>query len=399
MSNGLDLWERLERSATPPVSAVPPESDEEQQSEKGSEQGRRPFRRILRLLDILGVLFWGYAITKVFFVDIDRILLRRIAPHQTGLDYRFFFYLVLVALAVIFFRRWWLAFLYIIFFPLVVTLWKIPTFFVKRRSWALFIGALQAAFTVFGDFKYNFLTKSLGLVAAMVIMFSDTNTLLVMSALFIAGLLGWSFIRLLRRTFSSSAFLRIQKEKIGRVMSSDRVKSIALVSEELKDTQIERYSETQVQQITSTISVGVLMNRTLYLWAYQLERYRKSYSPGLFFNSFAYLWICLGTMMSFALLNYSVLKVDPSQFNFDHRPSFIAVLVHSLGTLALAGAGGFSAHGDLAYWIEFGAGLAGPTVLATFLLNVLVTSRRERDDAAMRDLVAELKTRAKEQEA
>jgi hypothetical protein len=73
--------------------------------------------------------------------------------------------------------------------------------------------------------------------------------------------------------------------------------------------------------------------------------------------------------------------------------------MYSLATLFVQEGGGISAAGDWAFGIQLAAAIAGPVLFLTFILNFLVTYRRERDESELRELVDELKQTAREQDA
>lgn len=111
---------------------------------------------------MIGILVWTYIPIKIFVADVDRIFLSAVAPGALPLlDYRLVFYVAVAAAAALFLRRWWLYAAYVVFFPFVVVFWKMGRFFVRHRSWAMLLGMLQAVSALFGDFRYNLVTKAL----------------------------------------------------------------------------------------------------------------------------------------------------------------------------------------------------------------------------------------------
>lgn len=398
----LEIWERVEKSVgSTPTPAKPQESDGQESDD--AADGRNWLRRLRwALLDVVATILWTYWLLKIFVVDIDRALVRRVAPDHLGvLDYRAFLYLGVLAVAMLLFRKWHLVgyVAYIAFFPFILVGWKIPRFFVRRRSWTLAMGAVNAVFVILGDFRYTFLTKTLAAVAAVLIWTVDSKPLLVASATYIASLLVWSFVRAVRKSFQTSLFIRKQSETIGQLVGSDRVRQLTAISDDLKHVGVQTYTQAQVQQFSTNLSMGLVLNRGLYFWAYQLDRYRRKSSAPIVLNAVTYLWLLLGSMIGFTLLNYALLKADPTEFSFEERPSLIAVAFYSLSSLALNDGGGFSATGDIAYLVRIFAGIYGPVALATFVLNVALVARRERDNAAIEETIAEVKERARAHEA
>jgi hypothetical protein len=401
VTDKIDIWERLERSvaARPtPTASVPAVKDAE--AEEDDEQAKKRRRRLLQALDIVSAVFWVYTLTKVFVLDVDRKVVELVAPGAEGLlDYRFFFYLAIFVLLLWRGRKFLLILGYIVVWPIILFVWKIPAFFVRRKSWTLFLGSLQAVVTALSDFRYNVTTKAAALVAVTVILATAWRPALTIAALYIGWLFALSYVRLLRKTFSGSSFFSLQRQKIASILESRPVRFLTSMGEEYKRANIQVYDQNQFNQLTTSISMGVLINKGLYYWAYQLERYRREYSPSTIFSAVSYLWLFFGALASFAVMNEALLKLEPSQLTTNGDPSFLAVTMYALATLFVQEGGGISAAGDWAYALQLAAGIAGPILLATFLLNFLVTYKRERDESALRDLVARLKEVAREQDA
>jgi uncharacterized membrane protein YhaH (DUF805 family) len=221
----------------------------------------------------------------------------------------------------------------------------------------------------------------------------------VTSAGYLGGLIIWSYVRLFRKTFSSSSFITAQRRAIDRVLKSDRLNAGTLLGGNFPSTDLEEYNYNQATQLALKISTGVMINRVLYLWAYQVDRYRREFSPAVVFNGLSFVWLFLGTITGITLVNYALFNLDPSQFTPDSGSSLLAFALYSFGTLYLQDAGGVHAIGGVAQALQLMTALLGLVVVAGFIINVAVTARRERDENDLRDVVTDLKRRAREQEA
>src|SRR5439155_6422681 len=105
-------------------------------------------RRYFRLLDLCSIVFWLYVILKVFVFDFDTYLLQQLFPaHAWLLQLRLVFLLALLALALLVFDKSavLLSCAYVVCFPLILVLWKIPRRIYKRQSWVLLFGLANAA--------------------------------------------------------------------------------------------------------------------------------------------------------------------------------------------------------------------------------------------------------------
>lgn len=391
------VWRRLSEyyeSLTPtdPTRSETSTQDRERRPVPGSAQR-------WRLYDAVAAVIWTYWLARVFIGDIDENLLTAInASWLPILEYRFVAYiLVLVAFAVAWPRgRSVLA--YVLAFPLVVAVWKLPYYLFRHRSWPFLLGLLQAGTALFGDLRWNIITKGLALVAAIAILTSQRPPVLLLSALYMAGLMVISIYRRVRRLVGSPSFISIQRRAIRGVMASNSLNQFLTLGDEYTRYDRRGYSPTQATQVEMTISNGIALNKMLYLWASQLERYRKRYAPAVIFHLLTYAWVYLAAVVGYALLNLALLKLDPAQYSVDGPRPFVAVLAYSLSSFALGAAGGMRPTAELSYGLQFAAALSNVFILAGFAANVLLTVIRERDDTATSELIAELKDAAGAQE-
>jgi hypothetical protein len=397
----VDFWVRLEHGLAlqPAVAPSPPKPD----SEEGGTSVRdwwRGVKRKTRWLDAAGTLFWLYAVLKIFVIDVDAKVVNAINPDAARiLDYRIFFWIALLILGVILLGKWlFVAVPYILFFPIVVLVWKIPGFFVKRRSFPLVMAAVQTGVSLFGSFRYNVVSKGIATFAVLFILVTSTRLLIIPSALYLLALLLWSYVRLFRKTFSLSTFVDAQQRAIGRVVKSGWLVTASELDEQQREASLQEFDYNTANQVAIKITTGIVINRTLYAWAYQLDRYRRQVSPALMFNGLAFFWLFLGTIFSLTLVNYGLGNIEPGQFSAEDGASLLSFTLYSFATLLLQEAGGIHAVGDVAKAVQLGAALLGLVVATGFLLNIVTTARRERDEGDLQALVATLKRRARDQE-
>jgi len=177
------------------------------------------------------------------------------------------------------------------------------------------------------------------------------------------------------------------------------VQRIQVLNDEYKAEGIEKYDANQAQQVAFTISYGIGINKLLYLWAYQLGRYRRKYSPNLVFNLVTFAWVCIAALVGLTLLNLALLKGVPDQFTAASWGP-ISPIVYSLSTFTPGGeAGGIHPAGQWAYLLQVAGFATGGLLIFSVGLSFLVTFFRERDDTATQQLIDELKEEARKQEA
>jgi hypothetical protein len=350
-------------------------------------------------LDAVGILVWAYVPLKVLVADVDEIVVGALAPAALPLlAYRFLFYLMVAVLVVVLLRSWPLYVGYVTLFPFVVLFWKLPRFYIRHRSWPLLLGTLQAMSSLFSDFRYNFMTKSLAFVAGVLIVTTGVWWLVLPSALYVAGLLLWSLVRRARRLFDAPSFVEVQRTTIRRLMSPRVEDAFITLGAEYTSTDLERYSAEQANQVELKIVSAIGLSKLLLLWAHQLEVYRRRYSPSVVFTLLTYVWVFFAALMGLTLLNVALLKLDPSQYQVAGTGPFIAVFAYTLSTLGMGAAGGIQPVGEVAYLLQVTGALTGILVLTAVAINLLLIYVREKDETATQELINELRVAAREQE-
>jgi hypothetical protein len=158
-----DIWAIIERGSTNPPTVPgatkPPAEDEENRREWGR------LRRNIRIADFFAAFVWIYSATKLFVADVDRMAIHRIFPQADWLvDFRLVFVAALaLAVALFFWNKWTMAFVvYIVLFPLLVVVWKIPALIYRRHSWLLAMAVINSAVLFFRNLRFHLITKASG---------------------------------------------------------------------------------------------------------------------------------------------------------------------------------------------------------------------------------------------
>lgn len=398
--NHADIWVILGRSVSAEGdTAAEPQTDDPKDKKKRPWESLK-WRLWLVFCDCAAALLWMFGLVKLFAVDIDRILVEAAVPSATWLlDYRLIAIPVFAAVvAGLFWRRWTLFFLvYVAAFPVIVVFWKIPAFMVKRRSWTLFMVALNTIANIIRDVRFFLLAGSLAVISAFLIVVATEDYLLVLAALCLAVVFLWSLVHVTVDTFRPSWFLDVHKRAIDGILSF--TKSITTPPESVLAKPSDAVlNMAEVTDVVTKMQWTVAVNRGMYFWAYRLQQYRQL-QLGLLFNSLAYGSLFVASVLTFGLLNLALLKVDSGQFEYDTYPSSLAMFVYGLSTLVLSDGGGVAARDDVAYLLRFFAGLFGVCFLGIFAVNLFFTWRRDREDSELKDTVRTLRVRARQHEA
>ncbi|MEK6251650.1 MAG: hypothetical protein AABM43_06870 [Actinomycetota bacterium] len=353
-------------------------------------QRRRPY------IDALASVLWLYIILKAFVSDVDREIAKAVGAESLA-DYRFFFFLAIVALVALLVRRprrVFIALAYIAFFPLVLVFFRLPIALVKTKSWIAFLTATNVVSAVVLNLRSLILGFAAGALGTLVIVISSWHALLMMGAITIAALLGVSYWRTIKFSLRPARFLQMQQRAIQRIVDGDGLRQLVAVNEALRSEQIERFDEEQQQTFVNKLGTSVLAHRCLYLWAYELDRYRRSGVPVLF-NLLAYVGLLAQTVFSLTLINYAVYKIDGAAFSFVHTPSIWVFARYSISSLYGSEIAALQPQSDLANILVVLSFLAGVILLAGGAYSVFMGVRARTNDAAAQETIDRIRAQGR----
>lgn len=286
------------------------------------------FVKLIR--EIIAGLVWIYSLIKLFVFDIDRYIIQNSLPNHTYLlQYKFVIIIALIALVWLFTRNkqiftW--SF-YILFYPLILLFWRVPYFIFKQKSWVLAFTFINGLISFIVTIKYSFITSAVYILSLTILLTSTNKMFLVLSCLSISILLLFTFYNRFRVIFKKSSLLSFYSIFFSRMDNSSLI-----IEEEITKTPVEFLTEKQLDKRTTNLQSIVLFNRINLFIAKKLRDYQNSRM------NFAYYIVSLiglvvFTILSFTLINLSLYKINPNNFDYDTAPSFFIFLYYSFNNL------------------------------------------------------------------
>lgn len=398
---GPDIWLVLDRSSRMTGSATSqaaaPQTASQLQTTRW-QRGRQRVQAILR--DAFATALWLYIGLQLLVVDVFSFVFGADATSaRFVVTHRAIPASILCLILSVFFWRWktlW-SLIYVAFFPLIVICWKFPKVFVKARLYrntVAMMALMNAAMLLAKNIRYHLISKSVGVVAVVLIVLPTSSSVVLLGAGIVLLLLALALVRVVLQTFRSGAFVASQRKLLSlaaKVTDSPLQLNVATQSDGTVTQQ-------QADQLANSIQTAAITNRLMYLWAYKLQQYRET-SFVVVFNTLSYASLFLGATVAFFLINLAVLRANPGQYAGPAHPSVVALYLYSLSSMAFADGGGLSPAGDLAYGIRIVAELFGPGFLLTVVINTLLALRGSREDTELKDTVRDLRRRARRHEA
>jgi hypothetical protein len=156
------------------------------------------------LCDVFGVIAWSYFVTKLFFIDIDRLIIGHVSPELVWIvDLRFVAFICVLSIILVTLGKNKSLFLlfYIAAFPLIVVIWKIPFLLIKTKIWALGLAIINSILSIFTHLRYKIVVMSAYCLSMTLVLFSDTNVIIKTGMVILAAAIFSSYARAFASAF------------------------------------------------------------------------------------------------------------------------------------------------------------------------------------------------------
>lgn len=268
------------------------------------------------LSHFLAALFWMYVILKLFVLNVDEVLVREFFPEALWLvEYRG---VVLIGIfAVIAIVTWgfnllgWV--LHILFYPLILIFWHIPSWLVKRRAWTLTVALIAATASAIRSLRWTIIVAGFFTVGSTLIAAGISGSPVISGMILISVCLVIIYVRTMLEAFRSSLdmFSSQSLDKLWAAIS----KNFTLTND-VRALEVDTMTEAQRNTWIANLQMSVLYGRVCYFIADKLRTLRQGrITAAIAAVKVAGLFIV--TVIAFSLLSLGLHKVDHSQYIYD----------------------------------------------------------------------------------
>jgi len=332
--------------------------------------------------ELLAACFWAIAITHLFVFDIDVLLLKYLPWMGSVVRYRLPIGLG-CALSLWFFlghQRFLLFFSYMVFYPFVILLWKVPRSLFK--NWAVVVAFSPAVHSFTATFRTRVLLLTVALIASLAVCLARPWPLIALGMLGTGVFLISHYIRRFRVAFSPSTVFADIGGAVSRSWETIRVSEWASLPE--GDADSEEYKKQYGQNLLSMY----FTTAGLEFLAECLNDIVKSrkldlYFIGLLIHTFAL------TILIFGIEYFGLERIQPGSFLGTTSPGFWDFLGLSFSTIMTSGISPLKPASSLAQLLSY-VQLFGGLLLLVLLVFLILTSIRERYRQDFSSIVDEL---------
>lgn len=111
-------------------------------------------------------------------------------------------------------------------------------------------------------------------------------------------------------------------------MTDKQTLSSFVIDEQIRNLPLEAYDSKQLEKWTTNLQQLVLYNRLILFCAKKLSDYQKS-GFQIISEIMSFILLILFTILSFALINYGLYKIDYGNFNYVIEPTFFTFFYYS----------------------------------------------------------------------
>lgn len=293
-----------------------------------------PISRLLKWIrEICAVFFWVYALAKVFVFDIDVFVINKFLPEYAQLlEFKFFIIIGLIAILWLVMKNKHVLIwcLYIGFYPLVITFWKIPFFVYKQESWIFAFALINAIISFFKSIKYNFITAAVFLISLVGTLTLSNTKLLWLSIFSVLTVLAITYIYRFILVFKPSRIFQMHI-KIFTGIRKYAAPSFSL-DEDMRNLPVAQFDEKQLEKWTVKLQTCLVFNRVCLFVSKKLRDYQNS-GLNIVSNVMTVLLLVIFTVVAFAGINYGLYKVDSQLFSLSAAPAFFTFFYYSFNNL------------------------------------------------------------------
>jgi hypothetical protein len=347
-------------------------------------------------LDLLALLFWIYAIVKVFIFDVD-VYLVSIANSELIwlLNYKFLILLGLILVAMLVTRSLVLGFAvaYAALYPFVILFWKLPRLIWKQQSWLFAFAILNAVIGFIRSFRRDFISGTLFLISAVLILNSGNQYVLWGASFVIFALVVLAYALAFVRAFKPSAIFQTYTKVFPIIKKGNFLK----VDESVRKLPVEVMTPKELELRNTGLQNIVLYNRACLLISKKLRDYQGS-GANVASYVLSLVALLLFTVMSFALINYALHKINPALYQFTYsKESFFAFVYYSAGSMFYA-SNGLVPVEPVSQFVQLIQFLCALLVLV-ILVTVIFSLRNERYSTQLEEVIVSMEKEGRAVEA
>ena len=229
----------------------------------------------------------------------------------------------------------------------------------------------------------------------LAVLFAESGPVLAVAAstLFLLWLI--TLFQAFRYAVVPSRFVRAQRSLLTRIFDSDAFWKMCALEDRVKNPELVKLDREQLTAVLTRASTGLVAYRAGHLWAYELDRYRRS-GASILFSAASVATLVVQGVITFTLVNCALYKVQPGQFAFDRAPSFATFIYYSFNSIFVSEISALRPVGDLASLVQVAAGFTCAVLVVLLVVTLVFSFRHSRTDKAATKAIRQMRRRSEQ---
>jgi len=333
------------------------------------------------LIEFIAIFFWVYLFIKLLICDFDVILMSLFLPKYLWiLHYKFFIIIGFFALILIFCRNKVIIekLLYILFYPVILIIWKIPRKLFLTKSWIAMFAFIGGVLNFVKSFKFNFISFAFLSISSILTIKLNNPYILIITLVYFVAYLIVIYLRSLYLSFKPSSLFSIQADTLDKIR--EKFQLSFNLDKEIKPLSLDAMTEKQLSKWSNSLQQAIIYNRVCYFISSKLRAYKKS-KINIAFYILSFLFLMCLTVYLFGFINFAFYKIEPSAYQVYENPTILHFIYYSINTLLTNNIPDFYPVTALARFINtFETSIAIILVIILFFLFTTVQNEKQNEE-------------------
>lgn len=340
--------------------------------------------------DLCGAVVWFYAIIKVFFLDVDALIISPLGPEWIWVsDFRAVIFLAVLATVafVVGRKRFMVLCLYVLAFPLILLGWKFSFLLIRSGSWVLGISFINWLMSVLSDFRYKIIMTAVFVSSSSLVVFGGGWHVVITSMAILVAVIVAVFVRMVVNSFRAPRVLSLYRQFFGFLARGrDDFKAEEAGPRGVKLT---RMPEEGQAKYAEALRMRILLNRGALFFATRLRDFQKS--PAIALAGLgAALNLIVFSVVSFAVLYAGAERLNPDSISNDGVLEAFDFIYLSFSTMIFSAVDGVVFVDNVSRGLSMIQRFLSFTMLGLFL-GVFLSVRSKKYQQELEDTIEEIK--------
>lgn len=365
-----------------PIGAAKMTAKAQQANPSGPNKRYKPTSQPIRWLrELFAITGWILAFIQLFVFDISGYLISHLPVPEWVSKYRSLIFLgILIILWLVLGNHRFLRFIgYVIAYPFIVILWKVPKMLFK--NWPIFVAFSPAIHSIFTSFRSTFIIYGSGFISAFVTVFAPQTWAIGAGMTLLAIALLYHFFGQLKTAFSSRTVFSSTADVVSEIWEATKGSNVFV-----PPTDIDPSTSEGKEKFGASLFTSYAITASLGMFARKMREIADDRKLD-FYLILSWLVTVAITIIVFGLLYNGLSRIDPASFTSE--ASIWGFLGYSMCVLTTSELSAISPLSSFAKTLSYFE-LFGTLSILILMVFLVLTSLRDKYRSDLSRISSEL---------